>query len=57
MTRWPAEIPPELLQECPAVPPLTGGTGADVLQKLVDLASEYQACRARLRSLITLFKA
>lgn len=33
-----------MLNDCPAIPPLEGGTGADLLRKLVEVGEMYNIC-------------
>ena len=44
--------PPDLVQPCPALQPLGGGTGADVLPWALGVVYQYNDCRARHGALV-----
>lgn len=50
------KLPAQLLTHCPDLLQLKGGTGADVLDNIVNNANTYYACRAKDDALVQAVK-
>lgn len=51
-----APIPPSLTSPCPDLSPLSDGTGASVLRKLIEVAEQYYDCQRKHRELVNAVK-
>lgn len=49
-------LPPDLVEECPPLRPLTGNTGRDLLNKLIEVGEDYNDCASRHKRLVEAIK-
>lgn len=51
-----APLPPSLTSPCPDLSPLSDGTGASVLRKLIEVAEQYYECQRKHGALVEAVK-